>query len=135
MIRERGLTLTCETIRYWCLKFGLTYARKLKASKQWGDTWHLDEVNCRIVGEMIYLWRAIDQDGQTINLLVQRKRNQLAAARFFRKLRKHNESPRTIVTDKLKATLYHVKHCLLTYYLGEIRVLTIGLRIRINRHV
>ena len=105
MMAERGLTLSYESIRYWCLKFGLTYARKLKASKQWGDTWHLDEVYCRIGGEMMYLWRAVDQDGQTIDLLVQRKRNQLAASRFLRKLRKQSESPRVIVTDKLKSYL------------------------------
>jgi len=90
MMAERGITLTYETIRYWCLKFGLTYARKIKASKQWGDTWHLDEVYCRIGGEMMYLWRAVDQDGQTIDLLVQHKRNQLAAARFLRMLRKQS---------------------------------------------
>jgi putative transposase len=105
MVAERGLTLSYESIRYWCIKFGLAYARKLKASKQWGDTWHLDEVYCRIGGEMMYLWRAVDQDGQTIDLLVQRKRNQQAAARFLRKLRKQSESPRAIVTDKLKSYL------------------------------
>ena len=55
MMAERGLSLTYETIRYWCLKFGMTYARKLKAGKQCGDTWHLDEVYCRIGGEMMYL--------------------------------------------------------------------------------
>ena len=53
MMAERGLTLSYETIRYWCLKFGLTYTRKLKASKLWGDTWHLDELYCRIGGEMM----------------------------------------------------------------------------------
>ena len=105
---ERGLTLTYETIRYWCLKFGMTYARKLKVGKQWGDAWHLDEVYCRIGGEMMYLWRAVDQDGQTLDILVQLKRNQQAAERFFRKLRKQNESPRNIVTDKLKS---YIKSC------------------------
>jgi len=55
MMAERRLTLTCETIRYWCLKFGMAYAKNLKNKKQWSDTWHLDEVSCRIGGEMIYL--------------------------------------------------------------------------------
>ncbi len=108
IMAERGLTLSYESIRNWCLKFGFVYARKLKGSKQWGDNWHLDEVYCRIGGEMMYLWRAVDQDGQTIDLLVQRKRNQLAAARFLQKLRRHNETPRIIVTDKLKS---YVKPC------------------------
>ena len=70
MMAERGLTLSYESIRYWCLKFGLIYVKKLKASKQWGDTLHLDEVYCRIGGEMMYLWRAVYQDGQSIDLLV-----------------------------------------------------------------
>jgi len=108
MMAERGLSLTYETIRYWCLKFGMTYARKLKAGKQCGDTWHLDEVYCRIGGEMMYLWRAVDQDGQTLDILVQRKRNKDAAERLFKKLRKHGESPRKIITDKLAS---YIKPC------------------------
>ncbi len=108
MMAERGLILSYETIRYWCLKFGSLYVKQLKRAKSYGDTWHLDEVFCRIGGEMRYLWRAVDQDGQTIDLLVQRKRNQQAAARFLQKLRKSSDSPRMIVTDKLKS---YVKPC------------------------
>ena len=70
------------------LKVWFKLCQKTKTNKQWGGTWHLDEVYCRIGGEMMCLWRAVDQDGQTIDLLIQRKRNQLAAARFLRKLRK-----------------------------------------------
>ena len=108
MMAERGLELTYETIRKWCLKFGTLYAKQLKAKKEWGDHWHMDEVYCRVGGEMVYLWRAVDQDGQTLEILVQRKRNRDAAERLFRKLRKHGDSPRKVVTDKLKS---YIKPC------------------------
>ncbi len=85
MMAERGLDLTYETIRYWCLKFGHLYAKQMRKRKVWGDTWHLDEVFCRINGQVHYLWRAVDQDGQVLDILVQRKRNKPAADRFFRK--------------------------------------------------
>ena len=101
MMAERGLSLTYETIRYWCLKFGHLYAKQMRKRKVWGDTWHLDEVFCRINGQVHYLWRAVDQDGQVLDILVQRKRNKPAADRFFRKLKKQGYSPRSIVTDKL----------------------------------
>ncbi len=57
---ERGFDLTYETVRYWCLKFGSIYAKRIKKQQQWGDCWYLDEVYCRIGGEMMYLWRAVD---------------------------------------------------------------------------
>ena len=98
----RGLELTYETIRKWCLKFGTIYAKKLKAKKEWGDQWYRDEVYCRVVRGDGLLWRAVDQQGQTLEILVQRKRNKGAAERLFRKLRKHGDSPRKVVTDKLK---------------------------------
>jgi putative transposase len=108
MIAERGLVLTYQTIRNWCLKFGTLYAKKLKAKKDWGDRWYMDEVYCRVGGEMVYLWRAVDQDDQTLEILVQRKRNRDAAERLLRKLRKHGDSPRKVVTDKLKS---YIKPC------------------------
>ena len=112
MMAERGLALSYETVRYWCLKFGNQYTKQLKIAKSYGDTWHLDEVFCRIGGEMSYLWRAVDQDGQTIDLLVQRKRNQQAAARFLQKLRKSSDGPRVIVTDKLRS---YIQPCSLLF--------------------
>jgi putative transposase len=64
--------------------------------------WHLDEVFCKVSGELVYLWRAVDQDGETLDVLVQKRRNAKAAKRFFRKLLKgHQYVPRAIVTDKL----------------------------------
>lgn len=109
MMAKRGLDLTYETVRNWCIKFAPVYAKKLKAKQQWGDQWFLvDEVYCRVGGEMMYVWRAVDQDGQTLDLLVQRKRNAKAASRFFHQLRKQGSSPRIIVTDKLKS---YIKPC------------------------
>jgi putative transposase len=84
---KRGITVTHESIRQWCRKFGPEYARKLKRRQgRLGDVWHLDEVFVRIGGKRHYLWRAVDQDGDVIEILVQRYRNALAAKRFFRKL-------------------------------------------------
>jgi putative transposase len=105
LLAERSITVTYETVRQWCQKFGPAYARKLKKRQgRLGDTWHLDEVFISIQGEHQYLWRAVDQDGDTIDILVQRRRNQRAAARFFRHLLKgQGGEPRWLVTDKLRS--------------------------------
>ena len=103
MMLERGVQVSHEAIRLWTLKFGTQYARHLRRrSRGYGDTWHLDEVFCKINGVLVYLWRAVDQDGETLDVLVQKRRNAKAAKRFFRKLLKGlRYAPRTIVTDKL----------------------------------
>jgi putative transposase len=89
LLAERGITVTYETVRQWCQKFGLDYARKLKKRQgRLGDPWHIDEVFVTIQGERHYLWRAVDQDGDVIDILVQRRRNQRPAERFFRRLLK-----------------------------------------------
>ncbi|GHO50289.1 IS6 family transposase [Ktedonospora formicarum] len=100
---ERGIVLTYETIRQWCRKFGQTYANELKCRRSRpGDKWHLDEVFLTINGNRSYLWRAVDQDGNVLDILVQSRRDKKAAKRFFRKLLKGLEYvPRVIVTDKL----------------------------------
>ena len=105
LLAERGITVTYETVRQWCQKFGPDYARKLKKRQgRLGDTWHLDEVFVSIQGEHQYLWRAVDQDGDTIDILVQRRRNRKAAERFFRRLLKgQGGEPRWLMTDKLKS--------------------------------
>lgn len=102
-LAKRGITVTHETIRQWCRKFGPEYARKLKRRQgRLGDIWHLDEVFVKIAGERHYLWRAVDQDGDVIDILVQRYRNARAAKRFFRKLLKgQGSTPWRLVTDKL----------------------------------
>ena len=89
LLAERGVSVTYESIRQWCLTFGLDYARRLRRRRgRMGDTWYLDEVFVKIHGRQQYLWRAVDEDGDVIDILVQSRRNQRAAARFFRKLLK-----------------------------------------------
>ncbi len=103
LLAERGITVSHEAIRQWCLKFGRSYARSLRRRQaRPGDTWFLDEVFVSINGQHRYLWRAVDQDGDVLDILVQKRRNQRAAKRFFLKLPKGlRYVPRVIVTDKL----------------------------------
>jgi len=103
LLAERGVILTYETIRQWCLKFGQDYANALRQRRpQTGDKWHLDEVFITINGATYYLWRAVDQDGTGLDILVQRRRNKAAAKKFFRKLLKGLQYvPRVLITDKL----------------------------------
>ena len=102
---ERGVVVTYEAIRKWCRKFGQAYANQLRRRRpRPGDKWHLDEVFLTIKGERHYLWRAVDQDGNVLDILVQRRRDKRAAKKFFRKLLKGlTYVPRVIVTDKLKS--------------------------------
>ena len=106
----RGVIVTYETIRQWCAKFGPVYAAGLRRRQpRPGDKWHLDEVFVTINGRRQYLWRAVDQDGNVLDILVQRRRDAKAAKRFFRKLLKRQcTSPRVLVTDKLRS--YQVAH-------------------------
>jgi IS1 family transposase len=92
-------------VRYWCRKFGQTYANQLRHRRpRPGDKWHLDEVFLTINGQRHYLWRAVDQDGHILDILVQRRRDKQAAKRFFRKLLKGlTYVPRVIITDRLKS--------------------------------
>ena len=105
MLAMRGVCLTYETVREWCLKFGQTYAKGLRRrSPRPGDQWHLDEVFLKINGRLHYLWRAVDQDGDVLDILVQSRRDKKAAKKFFRKLLKESRYvPRVIVTDKLQS--------------------------------
>ena len=105
LLAERGIVVSYETIRIWCQKFGPGYARNLKRRHgRLGDTWHLDEVFIRINGQQHYLWRAVDQDGDVIDILVQPRRDQRAAERFFRRLlRNQGRKPFRIVSDKLRS--------------------------------
>jgi putative transposase len=101
---ERGITVTSEAIRKWCRKFGSQYANQLRRRRpRPGDKWHLDEMVFTLKGERHYLWRAVDQDGTVLDLVVQRRRNTRAAKKFFRKLLKGlSYVPRVLITDKLK---------------------------------
>ncbi|EFH85100.1 IS6 family transposase [Ktedonobacter racemifer] len=103
LMGQRGIVLTYETIRQWCLKFGQTYANELKRRRpKTGDKWHLDEVYLKINGKTHSLWRAVNQEGDVLDILVQSRRNKHAAKKFFRKLLKGLQYvPRVIITDKL----------------------------------
>jgi putative transposase len=105
LLAERGIIVPYEAIRLWCQKFGPDYARKLKRRQgRLGDVWHLDEVFIRINGQQQYLWRAVDQDGDVIDILVQPHRDQRAAEQFFRRLlRGQGQEPLRIITDKLRS--------------------------------
>jgi putative transposase len=110
LLAERGIVISYETIRRWCKKFGQRFAHGLRRRRpQPGDKWHLDEVFVRIQGVQHYLWRAVDQDGVVLDILVQDRRDAKAAKRFFRQLLKDLQYvPRVIVTDKLRS--YGVAH-------------------------
>jgi len=89
LLAERGVIVTYETARQWCRKFGQVYANGLRRRRpRPGDKWHLDEVFIQINGQQHYLWRAVDQDGNGLDILVQSRRNKQAAKKFFPKLLK-----------------------------------------------
>jgi len=110
LLAERGITVSRESIRLWCIKFGALYARRLKRRHRgYGDTFFIDEVFVKINGKQHYLWRAVDQDGEVVDVFLQSKRDGAAAKRFFKRLlRSHGREPRKIVTDKLRS--YGVAH-------------------------
>ena len=103
LLAQRGVEVSYESIRRWCMKFGPDYAARAKRrNRRRGDIWHLDEVFVKIAGRRQYLWRAVDQDGDVIGILVQPKRDGRAAVRFLRKLlRDQGCAPIRLVTDKL----------------------------------
>jgi putative transposase len=92
-------------VRRWCLKFGASFANNLRRRRpRPGDKWYLEEVFIRINGEQHYLWRAVDQDGTVLDVLVQARRSAGAAKRFFKRLLKELQYvPRVLITDKLKS--------------------------------
>jgi putative transposase len=105
LLAERGLDISYETVRRWVLKFGPAFARNLRRLRpRPADTWHLDEMVVSIQGRRMYLWRAVDSEGEILDLLVQPRRDQAAALRLMRKLvRKQGYAPRVLVTDKLQS--------------------------------
>ena len=110
LMLERGVDVSYETIRAWCDRFGQQYANQLRRrGPRPGDKWHLDEVFVQINGAQRYLWRAVDQHGNVLDILVQSRRIAVAAKKFFRRLLKGlRYVPRVIVTDKLAS--YQVAH-------------------------
>jgi putative transposase len=105
LLAARGIELTYETVRRWSVRFGLDIARRIRSTALGrGDKWHLDEVVVAINGKKHWLWRAVDQNGAVLDVLVQSRRDRHAARRLMRKLlRKHGRAPRVLITDQLRS--------------------------------
>jgi transposase-like protein len=105
LLAERGLAVSYETVRRWVLKFGPPIARRLRQRRPGpSPRWHLDEMAVRIAGERMYLWRAVDDEGEVLDVLVQRRRDKAAARKLMRKLlRKQGFAPTDVTTDGLRS--------------------------------
>ena len=112
LLAERGLDLSYETVWRWVLKFGPAIARRLRRCRpRASNRWHLDEMVVRIAGERMYLWRAVDHEGEVLDMLVQRRRDSRAALRLMRKLlKKQGFVPKLLVTDKLRSYAAAFRH-------------------------
>ena len=106
LLAERGLEVSYETVRRWVLKFGPAIARRLRQRRpKPSPRWHLDEMVVRIAGEQMYLWRAVDDEGEVLDVLVQRRRDKAAARKLMRKLlRKQGFAPTDVTTDGLRSS-------------------------------
>ncbi|MDH6153269.1 IS6 family transposase [Paraburkholderia tuberum] len=104
LLLERVVVVTYETIRCWCDKFGAGFSRRARAvRREPGSTWHLDEMFVTLRGEPYLLWRAVDEHGAELDVLVQKRRDKAAAKRFFLRVLRSNPVPRRIVTDQLRS--------------------------------
>lgn len=106
LLAARGIIVSHQTVRLWAEKFGSTFANDIRGRScgRLGDKWHLDEAVVSIRGKKHWLWRAVDQDGFVLEVLVQSRRNAKAAKRLMRKLLKgEGRSPRVMITDKLRS--------------------------------
>ena len=103
LLAARGITVSHETVRQWARKFGQAFANQIRRRlPRAGDKWHLDEVEVKIAGRKHWLWRAVDQTGMVLDVLVQSRRDKRAAKRLLRKLlKKQMRPPRVLITDKL----------------------------------
>jgi putative transposase len=106
----RGIMVSHETVRKWCLKFSRQLKDVLqKRERQVSDKWHLDEMSLRINGESFVLWRAVDEHGMELDVFLQKRRNKTSAIRFLGRLLQHYQSPRVIITDKLRSYQQPIK--------------------------
>ena len=105
LLAERGLDVSYETVRRWVLKFGPLFAKELRrGGHRPTSRWHLDEMAVLIAGRRFWLWRAVDDEGEVLDLLVQRRRDKTAAVKLMRKLvKKHGFAPYVLVTDRLRS--------------------------------
>jgi putative transposase len=107
----RGILVSHETIRLWCLKFGLHFFSVIKKREaKLSDKWHLDEMVLRINGERFYLWRAVDSEGYELDVFLQKHRNKRAVTRFLSRLLGSYPNPRVVITDKLRSYSKPIKH-------------------------
>ena len=103
-MRRNRIEASYETVRNWEGKFGPLFADAIRRNRpKVGDKWYLDEVVIKINGEIFYLWRAVDQHGDVLDIMVQKRRNKKAAKRFLAKLVKPYGQPRVMITDKLRS--------------------------------
>ena len=115
LLFERGIDVCHETVRLWWNRFGPLFAansrrqrvNRMRGFRQW--RWHVDEVYVKISGEMHYLWRAVDLEGEVMESYVTKKRNKSAALRFLKKALKRHGSPEEIVTDGLRSSCCHAR--------------------------
>src|ERR1700740_348326 len=112
LLAERGLDISYETVRTWVLEFGPVIARRLRQRRPGpSNRWHLDEMVVRIAGERMYLWRAVDHEGEILDSLVHPRRDTRAALRLMRKLlKKQGFVPKLLVTDKLRSYASAFRH-------------------------
>jgi putative transposase len=105
LLAERGVDVSYETVRRWVLKFGPVFARELRRRRPRPTSrWHLDEMAVIVSGRQFWLWRAVDDEGEVLDLLVQRRRDKAAAVKLMRKLlKKQGFAPEVLVTDKLRS--------------------------------
>ena len=107
LLHERGIDITYETVRFWWNRFGPMFAREIRKRRVQNQnysnwTWHLDEVFVKINGELHYLWRAVDQEGEVLEAYVSKRRDRKAALKFLKKTMKRYGKPKAVVTDRLK---------------------------------
>ncbi len=107
LLAERGIDVSYETIRRWAEKFGRCYARRLQGIRpNPSSTWHIDEMFLKIGGKQFYLWRAVDDEGEVLDILLQSRRNKAAATKFLRRIiKRHQMTPSVVVTDKWRASM------------------------------
>jgi len=111
LLAERGVLVSRETVRLWINRFGRHFADCIRKGRPWpNDKWHLDEAVIMIGGKKLWLWRAIDADGDVLDILVQARRNTKAAKRFFSKLVRQFGQPRVVVTDKLRSYIKPIQN-------------------------
>jgi putative transposase len=104
LLFERGVIVTYETIRCWCDKFGANFARREQATRRKpGSPWHLGEMFMTLRGEPYLLWRAVDEHGAELDILLQKRGDKAAAKRFFKRVLRSSPVPRKIVTDQLRS--------------------------------